>query len=211
MSNSIKCLLLQATLICGVCVLGKAQSFDPFPNISYQEAQLAITGFALASYLTTAFLIEDDKMDFYQAHAGFYLDGDSYTVIAQNFGVERRAATWFSLGIEANVQEMFGKGFTSMGFGLSAHFRWYLFGKKRVSPYFEYQNGAFYALHNFPEGGNNFTFRILYKVGLELTRSNRDKIRTDVGLLHQSNSDLFETNPAYNAFGLSLVYLWFWK
>ena len=65
----------------------------------------------------------------------------------QNFGIEHRVASWFSLSAEFLLQEWHDKtpiidneSKFGMGSGIMTYYRWYLFGKKRLSPYLESYN-----------------------------------------------------------------------
>ena len=214
MVNYVK-FLISTMLICigsFTNVQAQGDSYFPFSDdYNYQRGQLIYTSLAALSYLGAELWSKDEKMNFYQAQADFYFASGSYTAIGQSFGVERRPANWFALGLETNIQEMFSTEHSTVGFGISGHFRWYLLGKSKWSPYFEYQNGVFYGATPFPEGAHNFTFRLIYKFGIEHTRENKDKVRLDFGKLHHSNSGLFEPNIGYDAYGVSMVYLWHWE
>jgi hypothetical protein len=187
----------------------QAQSYNPFStSFNYQQGQLTFLTVAGLSVLGAEIFDKNEKLNFYIGQADLYFSSGSYTNIAQSVGVERRSSPWFGFALEANVQEMFSADHSTMGFGISGQFRWYILGKKKISPYFEYQNGVFYGVSPFPEGAHNFTFRLVYKLGVEYTLSDDNRIRADFGHLHHSNSGLFEPNIGYDGYGISVVYLW---
>ncbi|MFK7933668.1 MAG: acyloxyacyl hydrolase [Saprospiraceae bacterium] len=169
-----------------------------------------MSGAAVGSILLVKLLDKDEKLGYYQGHVG-YFNGDGYDVFMQNFGIERVFAPWYSLRIEANIQEFSSDSYSTGGLGIRNYTRWSIFGKKKVSPYFEYGIGLFTAFQAFPEGGSNFTFNQTLALGLELKLDNRNKIRLDYNAIHHSNNGLFDTNPGFDGNGVTLSYSWFWK
>jgi hypothetical protein len=95
--------------------------------------------------------------------------------------------------------------------GINTYYRWYLFGKKKISPYIEYGAGLFYGFKKFPQNGSNFTFNLTNALGIEYTIKNQNKIRLSYGHIHQSNNNLFNENPGIDGNGLNFTYLWFFK
>jgi hypothetical protein len=134
-----------------------------------------------------------------------------YTVFMETFGIEKRVAPWFAFALEFNSQQWTSSESNGAGIGINTHYRWYAFGKKRVSPFIEMGAGAFQAFSPFPADGTNFTFHLTGNLGVEYTRSNLDKVRFTYGHLHQSNNDLFDSNPGIIGNGFTISYSWFWK
>lgn len=227
-----KILLLAAVMV----ILSNTAFADVFNPLGTENCALALdreTGFivmsssALASFLISEFFSDAPHLDFYQVHSGYYYGesgsggamfpgGQSYTsenysIIMQNFGMEREFSPWFSMLLEGNLQEMANDDYFSMGIGLKPYCRWTLFRKWVIHPYIEYGAGIFYAFSKFPENGSNFTFNLNYGVGLEYILPNKDKIRLDANFKHQSNNNLFDSNPGFDSNGISLSYCWYWK
>lgn len=186
-----------------------------------EETFYGVMGAAALSYVLAEFVFKDNEtLNFYQARIGM---NDEYvwglrSVWHQNFGVEKRVAPWFGFALEANLQQwndrtpdIDGKDKFGMGAGIISYYRWYLFGKKRLSLYLEYGTGLFMGFEEFPRNGSKFTFNHSTQLGLEYTLKNRNKIRLGYGQFHQSNNNLFSTNPGYDANGFSISYSWFWK
>ena len=145
-----KILLLTAIMV----ILSNTAFADVFNPLGTENCALVLdrqTGFivmsssALASFLTFEFFSDTSHLDFYQVHSGYYYGesgsggpmlpgGQSYTsenysVMIQNFGVEREFSPWFSLLLEGNLQEMANDDYFSMGIGLKPYCRWTLFHK----------------------------------------------------------------------------------
>lgn len=139
-------------------------------------------------------------------------------VYLQNLGIEKRFAPWFASSIEFNLQEwtdktphIKNKNEIGFGFGLVTYNRWYLLGKKRISPYLEYGIGVFYGIKKFPYNGSNFTFNHSAQLGIEYTFKNKNKLRIGYGQFKQSNFDYYKYNPEFEANGFSFSYLYFLK
>lgn len=177
-----------------------------------------VIGLAALSYTLAEFVFEnEDNISFYQVRAGM---SNEYAwglknVWYQNFGVEHRVANWFSLAAAFTVQEfqdstpdISEKDKFGIGSGIKTYYRWYLFGRKRLSPYFEYGTGLFYGFSKFPYNGTNFTFSHSTQIGLEFTLKTDSKIRFAYGNFHQSNYGWLNSNPAYDGNGFSLSYAW---
>lgn len=190
-------------------------------TLTNQEAFYGVMGAAVLSYALAEFVFKDNEtMNFYQVRAGM---NDEYiwglrSVWHQNFGVEKRVAPWFAFAAEFNMQQWSDrtpgidkKDKFGMGVGIMSYYRWYLFGKKRVSPFLEYGTGLFQGFEKFPYNGSNFTFNHSTRLGVEYTFENNNKLRVSYGQAHQSNNGLFSTNPGYDANGFSISYSWFWK
>lgn len=180
-----------------------------------------VMGGAVVSYALTELLFKNgENLNYYQARVG--MNHEHFwgfrNVFFQNFGVENRVANWFAFAAEFNMQQwndrtpgIDSKDKFGMGAGLMTYYRWYLFGKKRISPYLEYGTGLFYGVKSFPYNGTNFTFNHSTQLGLEYTFINKNKLRFSYGQFHQSNNYLFELNPGYDGDGFSFTYSWFWK
>lgn len=154
---------------------------------------------------------DDENLNFYQVRTGMYGMEGGYTVYHQNFGLEKRLAPWFAIALEFNNQQWSSSESNGAGIGLNTHYRWYLFGKKRLSPFIEMGAGAFRGFSKFPSDGSNFTFHLTGNLGLEYTRKNQDRLRFTYGHLHQSNNDLLDANPGAIGNGFTISYAWFWK
>jgi len=147
--------------------------------------------------------------DYLYTQHGWYTDGFTETdkqIFFHGVGLEKRLAHWFGVGVELQIQHIYGSDYANLGGGLMTSYRWLAFGKKQLSPYFEYGAGIFNGIREFPEEGTRFTFRLVYKIGLELTTERGNKIRVAYGHIHQSNNDLFDVNPGYDGNGISLSY-----
>ena len=190
-------------------------------TLTNQKTFFGVIGTAALSYALAEFVFKgDENMNFYQVRAGMnkeYVWGLK-NVWHQNFGVENRVAPWFAFAAEFNFQQwndrtpgIDKKDKFGMGTGIMSYFRWYLFGKKRISPFLEYGTGLFYGFEKFPYNGSNFTFNHTTHLGIEYTFNNKNKLRVSYGQAHQSNNGLFSTNPAYDASGFSINYAWFWR
>lgn len=221
-------------LIFAVLLSGNAFSdvFNPlgtencFLGLDRQTGFLVMSGSALCSFLISEFLSEAPHMDYYQVHGGYYYgnsggpaswgpettdSGSNYHVVMQNFGIEREFSRWFSMILEANVQEFAADDYFAMGIGLKTYMRWTLLRKYVIHPYFEYGAGVFCAFSDFPENGSHFTFNLNYAVGAEYILPNDDKIRLDWNFKHHSNNNFCDSNPGFDSNGVSLSYCWYWK
>lgn len=190
-------------------------------SLTSEETFYGVIGAAALSYTLTELVFKNhENLNFYQIGGGMnneYFWG-LRKVFHQNFGVEKRAAPWFAFALEYNFQqwgdqtpkldknEKFG-----LGMGIMTYYRWYLFGKKRLSPYLEYGTGLFWGFKEFPYNGTAFTFNHSTQVGLEYTFENKNKARMGYGQFHQSNNYLFDRNPGYDGNGFNVSYSWFWK
>ncbi len=190
-------------------------------TLTSEETFYGVMGTAVLSYVFAEVIFKgDENMNFYQVRAGM---NDEYvwglrSVWHQNIGVENRVAPWFAFAAEMNVQQwndrspdIEKKSKFGFGTGIMSYYRWYLFGKKRFSPYLEYGTGLFWGFEKFPRNGSKFTFNHSTQVGIEYTLKNRNKIRLGYGQFHQSNNGLFSSNPGYDANGFSISYSCFWK
>lgn len=183
---------------------------NTFIGLDRQNGVIIMSGIAVASYFLTKKASEDSKLNFKQIHIA-YFNGDGYDVYMQNFGLEREYSSWFSLRVEGNIQEFSKDNYSTFGLGIKLYSRYSLFGKKNLSPYFEYGAGIFNAFKKFPENGSTFTFNLTYAVGLEYKFPNKNKIRVDYNFIHHSNAGLADDNPGFDANGISFSYSWFWK
>jgi hypothetical protein len=89
------------------------------------------------------------NLSFYQARVGIF-DTVGRTVIMENFGVDKRLAPWFALGLEINNQQWIYKEGNGAGLGIYTYYRWHLFGKRKLSPYLAYGAGIFYFFLQLP-------------------------------------------------------------
>jgi hypothetical protein len=178
-----------------------------------------VAGAALLSYTLSEFVFRDSvNINYYQTRAGMnneYFWGHR-KVFHQNFGVEKRLSSWFAAATEFNLQQWSditpdtdSKHQFGIGAGIMTYYRWYILGRKRLSPYIEYGAGLFYGFKKFPHNGTNFTFNLSTQLGIEYTLKNRSKIRLSYGQFHQSNNNLLNRNPGYDANGFSIGYSWF--
>ena len=175
-----------------------------------QETFLGVFGAAVLSYGLAELVFKDENLHYYQFHTGMF-GTEEGTIIMENFGVEKRVAPWFGLSAEANVQQYIKSDYAGAGMGFMGYYRWYLFGKKRFSPYLEHGTGCFWGFNKFPQGGSNFTFNLTSQLGLEVTRKNLDKMRFSYGHIHHSNNGLRPENPGLDGNGFNFAYLWFWQ
>ena len=183
---------------------------NSFIGLDRENGFFIMSAVTLGSYFLIKHTSDNDRLDFYQAHAGYY-NGDGYNVFMQNFGVEREYSPWFSMRAEGNIQEFIKNtpGGSTFGVGFKIYSHWSLFGQKKLSPFFEYGAGPFFALNKFPSNGSRFSFNLTYAVGLEYTLGNKNKIRFDVNFIHHSNAGLANRNPGFDSNGISVSYSWF--
>lgn len=186
-------------------------------TLTSQETFIGVMGLAIISYSLEEFVFENhENINFYQGRAGM---NNEYAwglknVWHQNIGLEHRVASWFSLSAEFNIQQwndqtpfIDSQGKFGIGVGLMTYYRWYLFGKKRVSPYIEYGTGIFSGFEKFPYNGTKFTFNHSTQLGIEYTLKNKSKIRAGYGNFHQSNNGwIGDSNPGYDGNGFSIGY-----
>lgn len=186
-----------------------------------QETFIGIMGAAALSYALSELIFKNgENTNYYQARAGMnheYFWGFR-DVLHQNFGVEKRLAPWFAVATEFNLQQwtdqtpvVKNQNSFGLGAGLMTYYRWYILGKKRISPYLEYGAGVFYGFGKFPSNGTNFTFNYSTQLGLEYTFENENKLRFGYGQFHQSTQNAAFPNPGYDGDGFSISYSWFWK
>ncbi|TKG90763.1 hypothetical protein EYV94_23145 [Puteibacter caeruleilacunae] len=193
---------------------------SPF-SLTDEETFIGVIGAAALSYTLAEVLFKDgENLNYYQARAGM---NNEYAwglkkVYHQNFGVENRVARWFAFAMEFNLQEwndqtpnIENKDSFGLGAGIMTYYRWYLFGRKRISPYLEYGTGLFYGFEKFPHNGSNFTFNHSTQLGVEYTLKDKNKVRLGYGQFHQSNNGLSKYNPGYDGNGFSVSYSWFWR
>jgi hypothetical protein len=223
-------------------ILISNHSFGQYNPLGVENSKLAMdrqTGFivmtsaALSSYLISQFLVNDPKLDFYQAHIGYY-NGKSgtggspmmdqlqttdetttttseqtdYNILMENFGVEREFTKWFSLRLEANVQQCFNSDYFTVGGGIKTYYKWTILRKKKIHPFIEYGAGVFLAAKKFPEDGSTGTFNLNYAIGGEYILPNNDKIMVDFNFKHHSNNNLGDSNPGFDSNGVSISYCW---
>lgn len=190
-------------------------------TLTSEQTFYGVMGAGAFSYLLSEVIFKNDKnTHYYQVRIGM---NDEYiwglrNVWHQNFGVENRLSPWYAIAAEFNLQEwsdrtpgLEKKKKSGIGTGIMTYYRWYLFGKCRLSPYIEYGTGIFLGFRKFPHNGSEFTFNHSTQLGLEFTLKNKNKIRVGYGQFHQSNNRIFRNNPGYDANGFSLTYSWFWK
>lgn len=176
-----------------------------------QNTFIGVISAASLSFGLSQFVFKDTKhLNFYQTRVGVFgtIGG---TVIMENFGIEKRIAPWFGLGIEVNNQQWIYEERNGAGMGLNLYYRWHLFGRKKISPFLEYGSGFFFGFTDFPPNGTNFTFNLTTQIGVEYTTERKDKLRLSYGHIHQSNNDLLDPNPGEDGNGFNFTYLWFWK
>ena len=176
-----------------------------------QDGFYKVMAAASLSFVLSEFVFKEADLNYFQARASYFDTGEGTRIMAQNFGIEKRLSHWFGIGIETYAQQFREPNDRGMGLGINAYYRWYAFGKKRLSPFLEYGTGGFYGFKPFPADGGKFTFHLTTSVGLEYTLKNENKVRLTYGQLHQSNNGLFESNPGVDANGFTLTYLWRWK
>lgn len=194
---------------------------NSFLQLDRQRGFVIMSGMALGSYLASEFLMDHEKSAFYQGHIGYYYgqsgvrsgqtEGDTYSVWMQNFGIEGEFSRWFSMRLEANIQEFTNSDYAAMGVGLKAYFKWTAFRREKIHPFFEYGCGVFYAFDEFPQDSSNFTFNLSYAIGFEYILNSQNKIRLDYNFLHHSNNNLFESNLGFDGNGVSISYSRFWR
>lgn len=222
--------LLSNNIYCQFNPLGTENSFIALDR---QTGFLIMTGSAIGSYFVSKFLSSDSEYTFYQTHAGYYYgrsgaqmgpnpgdfngttttdsEREYYNIIMENFGVEREYSRWFSLRLEANIQEFTADDYFTLGGGIKTYYKWTFMRKWMVHPFIEYGAGIFYALDKFPEDASNLTFNLNYAIGAEYILPNNNKIMLDFNFKHHSNNNLFENNPGFDGNGVSISYSWFWK
>jgi len=172
-----------------------------------------LMGSAASSYLIAEFLSDTLHENYYQSRFGVYGVSNNTVIALQSFGIEKRVAPWFGLGVEFILQEWQGStpsNYSGAGIGLNTYYRWHLLSKYPLSPYLEYGAGVFNGFNKLPYNGSNFTFHLSTSLGLEYNFENRNLLRLSYGHLHQSNNGLFESNPGLDGGGVQVSFLWFW-
>lgn len=184
-------------------------------TLTNQKIFLRVAGATVVTYLLTKFVLKPQEEQDYRQIRQSYAVGEFKTVTKQHIGVERRLAPWFSVALEFSFQQWFDERNDlneahkfGLGIGLQPYFRWYILGKKRISPFLEYGTGFFQGFEKFPHDGNNYTFTHSSHIGIEFTFKKGSKIRLGYGQFHHSNNDWWKENPGYNANGFNLTYSW---
>lgn len=96
-----------------------------------------------------------------------------------------------------------------LGAGVMTYYRWYILGRKRVSPFLEYGAGLFCGFESFPRNGIHITVSSSAQLGLEYSFENKNRLRISYGHFHQSTQDLALPDPGYDGNGFSVSYGWF--
>ena len=206
--------ILFLTLLLTVSVQARAQQDSAFPDqltLIDQDGFYKVMALAGTSFLLSELLFKESNEHYYQARASYFANTKKLSITGQSFGIEKRLSHWFGIGAETHAQQWCDRGKSGFGLGLNGYYRWYAFGKKRLSPFFEFGTGAFYGFSPLPTDGTKFTFYLTSAFGLEYDLKNKNKLRMTWGHLHQSNNGLLEPNPGLDATGISITYLWRWK
>ncbi len=188
-------------------------------TLTSTETFVGVVGVAGLSYFLAEYIFKNEEnINFYTVRAGM---NDEYnwalkSVCNQGFGLEHQVSSWFTVAGEINMQQWqdrttgidkedeFG-----LGAGGKIYFRWYAFGKKRLSPYLEYGTGLFFGFEKFPYNGTSTTFNHSSHLGLEYTLKNNSRIRFSYGNFHQSNNGwIGNANPGYDGNGFNISYAW---
>lgn len=211
---------LLISFILFISINGKAQG-SQWPGIPLfnesgmvlmnQNTFIGVISSAAVSFGLAQFIFKDVKhLDFHQARFGVFVTLGGI-VIMENYGIEKRIAPWFGLGLEINNQQWIYEERNGAGMGFNTYYRWHLFGRKKISPFIEYGAGFFFGFSEFPPNGTNFTFNLTTQLGGEYTFENKNKLRLGYGHIHQSNNDLLNPNPGEDGNGFNVTFLWFWK
>lgn len=192
--------------------------FDPSlpTTLTDRTTLVGVIGLAALSYTLEEFILKNhENINYYSARAGM---NNEYAwglknVWNQNLGIEHRIAPWFSVSAELTLQEWHDRTphlntRFGVGLGLMTYYRWYIFGKKRLSPYIEYGTGVFYGLSKFPYNGTHMSFSNSSQLGLEYTIRPDFKVRMSYGNVCQTNYNLLDSNPGYDGNGLNLGVSW---
>lgn len=209
-------------LVLGLCLMGgpslKAQEWGGIPGFNVdgpfvlidQTSFLVLMGAALSSYgIAELGTDRGTNLNYYQGRLGIY-GTSAGTIIHQNFGIEKRVAPWFGIGLELVNQQWFAEAGNGAGLGLNTYYRWYLLARKKLSPYLEYGAGIFNGFSKLPADGTRFTFHLNTQLGLEYKLNGGHLMRLSYGHLHQSNNGLLDVNPGLDGGGLNFTFLWFW-
>lgn len=194
--------------------------FDPAlpTTLNSKESFIGVSALAIISFALEEFVFQKhENVSYYSARLAMnkeYAFGLK-NVWQQNLGVEYRLASWFSVSADFNLQEwsdqtplIENREKFGLGMGLMSYYRWYLLGKKRISPFIEYGSGLFWGFKEFPYNGTKFSVNHSTQLGLEYSLQNENKLRLSYGHFHQSNYNWLASNPAYDAYGFSIAYAW---
>lgn len=184
-------------------------------TLTNEKIFIRVAGAAAVSYALAKYIFKSETQgDFWQARMS-YSGGDNKHVIKENFGAERHIASWFAVSLELSFQQwadaeegLDKKHKFGMGIGLQPYFRWYLFGKKRISPFLEYGTGFFQGFKKFPYNGTTYTFTHSSHLGIEYKLTPGSRLRLSYGQFHQSNNDWWDVNPSYNGNGFNFTFSW---
>ncbi|MCI4670225.1 MAG: acyloxyacyl hydrolase [Bacteroidia bacterium] len=220
-----KSLALKIILACSLLVMSLVQpaqaQFNPLGSesplqLDGQRGFFIMGGLALTSFLASQFSSHRTE-NYFSNQLGFYNDGfnldENEQIVFQAVGLEKRLVPWFATSVEFQIQEVFRRNYANVGASLMTYYRWHAFGKKQLSPYFEYGAGVHNGMRRFPEDGTTFTFRLTYKVGLEwnfesASNGQMNKLRLAYGHIHQSNNNLLARNPGYDGNGVTVGLSW---
>ena len=181
----------------------------PFVLID-QNSFLILMGAALSSYgIAELATDKGSNLNYYNGRLGVY-GSSAGLLVHQNFGIEKRLAPWFGIGLELVNQQWIAEEGNGAGLGLNTYYRWHLFGSKKISPYLEYGAGVFNGFSPLPADGTRFTFHLNTQLGLEYKITKGHLMRLSYGHLHQSNNDLLDLNPGLDGGGFNFTFLWFW-
>lgn len=194
--------------------------FDPAlpTTLNSKESFIGVMGLAAVSFALEEFLLKKhENVSYYTARGGMnkeYAWGLK-NVWHQNIGIDYRVASWFAVTAEVNIQEWSDQSpgleereTFGLGMGLMSYYRWYLLGKKRISPFIEYGSGLFWGFREFPSNGTKFSINHSSQIGIEYSLKDANKLRLSYGHFHQSNYNWLASNPAYDAYGFSIAYAW---
>lgn len=182
-------------------------------TLTNEKIFIRVAGAAAVSYILAKYVLKSEEQgDFWQVRVSNAV-GEYKTVFKQSIGVERHLAPWFAVALEFNFQQWFdnspfapSNANSGFGVGLQPYFRWYVFGKKRISPYLEYGTGFYQGFTKFPYNGTKFTFTHSSHLGIQYTIKNGNKLRLSYGQYHQSNNDWWSVNPSFNGNGFQITY-----
>ncbi len=174
---------------------------------------IRVAGAAALSYVVAKYVLKSEEQgDFWQVRLSNAV-GENKSVFKQSIGAERHVASWFAVALEFNFQQWFvndsyasQNAKSGLGIGLQPYFRWYVLGKKKISPYLEYGTGFYQGFSKFPSNGTNFTFTHSSHAGIQYTNNKGNKLRLSYGQYHQSNNDWWDVNPSFNGNGFQATY-----
>ena len=104
-------------------------------SVYSQSSFLTMIGAAALSYGLSEFVGEEENLNFYQVRVGMMGATDNITIYGQGFGLEKRLSSWYAIAIEFNNQQWTSPAGNGLGMGINTHYRWYAFGKKKLSPF----------------------------------------------------------------------------